>query len=115
MRDRPGREAKIDERHVGHGRNDAGPRDRVDRARRLAEPVVQDRDVVGPEIPRHADVLLVQAEIDPAHRDEIDLAKLSVADVVAHEAHRQAVEERVAGHQRQPALVRQPDQFRRVL
>ena len=27
---------------------------------------------------RHADVLLVQAEIDPAHRDEVDLAKLSL-------------------------------------
>ena len=44
---------------------------------RLAEPVVEDREVVTGEVPDDADVLLVQAEVDPRRGDEAHVAELA--------------------------------------
>ena len=50
------------------------------------------------EVPDDADVGLVQAQVDPAHRDEVDVAELSGLDQVADQVDGRAVEEGVARH-----------------
>ncbi len=104
--DRPGREAQVDERDVGGSGDDAGARQGRDLGRRLAEPVAEDREVVRGQVPDDADVRLVQAEVDPAHGDEVDLAELARLDQLLHAHDRGAVDERVARHQDEPAPIR---------
>ena len=50
---------------------------RATRVGHLAEPVAEDREVVRPEVPDDADVGLVQPEVHPARRDEVDVAELA--------------------------------------
>jgi hypothetical protein len=75
--------------------------------------VAEDREVVRREVPRDADVGLMQAEVHTARRDEVDLAELLRRDQVADHVHRRAVEERVAGHQHEPAVGGDCDQVTR--
>ena len=51
---------------VGDAGDDRVAAGGADRVRRTAEPVEQDREVVRAEIPDHADVALVEAEVDAA-------------------------------------------------
>ena len=81
---------------------------------RLAEPVQQDREVVRGEVEDDA-VLLVEAEVHARGGDEVDLAELVALDQVADLVDRGAVEEGVAGHQHQAALLGERDQLRRLL
>ena len=77
----------------------------------LLEPVAQNREVMRAEIPGDADVGLMEAQVDPAHRDEVDLSERAGLDQLAHRDDRRAVEERVAGHQHRPVLLCEPDQL----
>ena len=62
---------EVDERDVVAAGDDAASCDRRDRDGVLVEPVAQDREVMRAEVPDDADVVLVQAEVDAAHRDEM--------------------------------------------
>ena len=95
--------------------HDAAAAERGHVRRRLAEPVAQDREVVRAEVPDDADVGLVQAEVDAARRDEVDARRARRASISSRiTSHRRAVEERVAGHEHEPALVGELDQLARL-
>ena len=111
MGDRPVRVLEVDERDVGDRRNDASSTQRADVRRPLAEPVAEDREVVWPEVPGDADIRLVEAEVDPARRDEVEVPELARFDQIANRDDRRAVEERVSGHDHEPALVGEADQL----
>ena len=57
------------------------------------------------EVPDHAHVLLVQAEVDARRGDEVDVAELAAVDEVAELAHRRAEHEGVAHHEREAGAV----------
>ena len=63
------------------------------------------------EVPDDADVALVQAEVDPARGDEVDLAELTPVEELLDGPDRRAVEERVAAHQDAARLVGEGDQL----
>ena len=75
-------ELHVDERDVGDIRDHAATAERGDVRRRLVQPVAEDREVVRAEIPRDAHVGLMQAEIDAARRDEVDVAELAATGSV---------------------------------
>ena len=77
----------------------------------LVQPVAQNREIVGREVPGDADVLLVETEVDPARRDEVEIAQVSRFDEVAHGDDRGAVEEGVSRHQHQPATLGELDEL----
>ena len=54
------------------------------------------------EVPDHADVLLVQAEVDALGGDEVDVAQLAGVDDLLDLAHGRAEDEGVADHEREP-------------
>ena len=91
--------------------NDAAATERADPGRCLVQPVAQNREIVGREIPGDADVLLVETEVDPARRDEVELSQLSRFDEVADGNDRGAVEEGVSRHQHQPATLGELDEL----
>ena len=76
-----------------------GATGRAQHDRRLAEPGQEDREVVRGEVPHHADVTAVRAEVDPARGDEVEVAERPVVDQPLHRTHRGAVEERVPAHE----------------
>ena len=112
--DRARAELEVDEGDVRNPGQDAGSRHSRDMRRRLVEPVAQDREVVRPEVPDDADVLLVQPQVHPAHRDEVDVAELAAPDQVAHGVDGRAVEERMPRHQHDAGVRREPDQAHRL-
>src|SRR4029450_7644858 len=88
-----------DERDVGVLGDDASAADRRHLCRELIEPVAKNRKVVGPQVPDHAHVGLVKAEIDAAGGDEVNVSQLAGIDELLDRPYRWAVEERMAGHQ----------------
>ena len=72
--------------------------DRLDPARRHAERVVHDREVVRGEVPQHVEVGLEQAEVDPDRVEVEDAAELSTRDEVTNLADRARAHERVIDH-----------------
>ena len=56
------------------------------------------------EVPDDADILLVQAEVDALHGHKAHLAELAGIDELFDLAHRRAVDEGVAHHEREVAL-----------
>ena len=101
MGDRLRSELQVDERHVGRVRKDAASTDRRHMRRGLPEPVLEDRKIVWTEVPRNADVRLVEAQVDATGADEVDLADLARVDQVPNLVHGRAVQERVARHEHQ--------------
>ena len=81
--DRSAREFEVDEGDVGDRGDDAAAAERADGGGGLVEPVAEDREVVWCEVPGDADVFLVEAEVDPACGDEVEVAQLSGLDQVA--------------------------------
>ena len=67
------------------------------------------------EVPRDADVRLVQAEVHAARRDEVDVPELAGLDQAADHVDRRAVEEGVAGHQHDAGVVREGHQLERLV
>ena len=67
------------------------------------------------EVPDDADVGLVQAEVDAARRDEVELAELAAVDQLLDGDDRRAVEERVARHQHAAGLAGQAHELCRLL
>ena len=65
---------------------------------------------MGTEVPDHAHIALMQAEVHAARGDEEDVAERPGLDHPLDRPHRRAVEERVAAHQDPPALARHPSQ-----
>ena len=51
------------------------------------------------EVPDDAHVRLMESEVHPARRDEVDLTELAGVDQALDDGHGWAVEERVAGHE----------------
>ena len=92
----------VDERDVRRARDDAGTRQGAHVGRKHAEPVAKDREIVGAEIPDDAHVGLVQAEIHPAHREEVEVAERTGVQELLDLHHGWAVEERVTRHQDEP-------------
>ena len=85
---------------------------------RQARPAVEergveagDREVVGPEIPDDADIALVEAEVDAAGGDEVDISQRVRLQHALDRSYRWAVDERMAAEQSQPALVGQRQQL----
>ena len=115
MSDGPGRVPKVDEADVRQLGDHAVPAHRRDLVGKAAEPVAQDRKIVGTQIPDDADVGLVEAEVDAAGRDEIDLAELPGIDEALDRGHRRAVDERVAGHEDQVVAICHLGQLEDVL
>ena len=109
--ERPGAEAEAEEGDVGDPLDDGVAPAGGDRLGPLVEPVAQDREVVGAEVPDHADVALVQAEVHPARGDEVEVAELARVEQLLDRAHRRAVDERVAAHQHEAGLARDPRQL----
>jgi hypothetical protein len=68
-----------------------------------------------PEVPRHAHIGLVEAEVHAADRDEVHLAQFAGVQQLADEVDGRAVEERVARHQHEPALPREMAETQRRL
>ena len=66
---------------------------------------------MGREVPGDADVRLVETEVDPARRNEVELSQLSRLDEVADGNHRGAVEEGVSRHQHQTATLCELDEL----
>jgi len=104
-------EAQVDEGHVGDARGDAGAAGDAKRLGRLAEPVVEDAEVVRGEVPDHAHVLLVQAQVHALGGDEVDLAEVAGVDELLDLAHRWAEDEGVADHEREATLGGEVDQL----
>ena len=69
--------------------------------------VVEDRQVVGREVPDHVDVGLHQAEVDADRVDELDVAELAADHQLADLLHGGRVAVGVVAHQHQPALLGQ--------
>ena len=65
------------------------------------------------EIPDHADIALMQSQVDAAGRDEVELSEVPRVDQLANRSHRRAVQEGVATHERELALAGQRDQLLR--
>ena len=97
---------EVDERDVGNRGEDAAAAHRRQVGGGFLEPVAENREVVRPEIPRNADVGLVEPEVHAARRDEVDVAELARVDEITDRVDGRAVEERVARHQGQAALAR---------
>ena len=94
----------VHECNVRRSRDHAAAAQRRHVARRLTEPVLEDREVVRPEVPDDARVRLVQPQVHATRRDEVDVAELTRHDQLLHELHGRAVEERVPRHEHEPAL-----------
>src|SRR6266542_1933073 len=92
--------SEIHECDVRHVRNDAAATYGRHRGRLLAEPIPKNREVVRTEVPDDTHIRLVQPEIHPARRDEVDLAEVTRMDEVADDVDGRAIEEGVRGHQR---------------
>ena len=80
MSDRPDGKLEVDERDIRDRRNHESARQRADVGGALSEPVAEDREVVRAEVPGDADVRLMQAEIDPARRDEAEITERAGLD-----------------------------------
>src|SRR5262245_1423552 len=111
MCDRTARELEVDERNVGNRGDDAAARECADPDGGLVQPVAQDREIVGREIPGDADVLLVETEVDPARRDEVEITQFARFDEVAYGNDRGAVEEGVSRHQHQTTTLGELDEL----
>ena len=107
-------EQEREERGLGHVGLEHGAGRGGDLHDLLLEPVAQDREVVRREVADHA-VGLVLAEVHPRRGDEVDLAELVLLDQLADLVDGRAVEERVARHQHEPALLGQLDELDRVV
>jgi hypothetical protein len=83
--------------------------------RGLAEPVVQDREVVRPEVAHDAGVALVDAQVDPRRGAEVQPADLALAQQLLDVHHRRRIHERVARHEDQLALLGHGDQVLALL
>ena len=70
---------------------------------------------MGREIPHDARVLLMEAEVDAAHRDEVDLAELTGLQQIANAVHRRAVEEGMPWHENAAGLLRFARQVERIV
>ena len=68
----------------------------VDGLRVLPQPVVQDRDVVGREVPDRVDVAAHAAQVQALGVDRVDLAELLALEQAADVVHERAEPERVA-------------------
>ena len=102
--------ADVDERDVEGAGHDRVARDAA-QERRPAEPVEEDREVVRGEVAHDADVALVDAEVHPARRAEVELADLAALEPLLGRDDGRRVEERVAGHQHELALAGDLDQL----
>ena len=65
------------------------------------------------EIPGDAHVGLVQAQVDAAGRDEVEVTQIARVDQLLDGDDRWAVEERVTRHQHAPGPAGEPDELRR--
>ena len=97
---------QVDEGHVGDLGHDAAAAGDLTALGGLAQPVVEDAEVVRGEVPDHAHVLLVQAQVHALGGDEVDVAELAALDELLDLAHRRAEDEGVADHQREAARLR---------
>ncbi len=102
--------ADIHEGDVERARDDRVARDAA-HERGPAQPVEEDREVVRREVAHDADVALVDAEVDPARRAEIELADLPAFQPFLRCDDRRRVEECVTGHQDEIPLGRDLDQL----
>ena len=107
VRHRPGGVAEVDEGDVGNIRQHTAAADRGDLGGQIVEPVTQDREVVRAEIPDDAHVRLMQAQVHPARRDEVDLTERLGIDEPLDRGHRRAVEKGVTGHEDEAVGLRQ--------
>jgi hypothetical protein len=111
VRDGAARELEVDEGDVGGLRQHEAAAQRAHVRGPLVEPVVEDREVVRAEVPDDADVGLVEAEVDPARGDEVELAEHAALDQVPDRDDGRAVEEGMAGHQHQVPIGGELDQL----
>src|SRR3954447_337602 len=65
------RERERDEGHVGVALGDGVPAEREDAYGHLLKPEQEDRKVVRPEVPEHADVVTIGPQVHPVHGDEV--------------------------------------------
>ena len=114
MRDRARAVPEVDEGDIRRSGHEAGAAEGRDLGRALPEPVAEDREIVGREIPDDAHIRLMEPEVDPARGDEVDLAELARVDQRLDLHDRRAVEERVARHQHEVLPARQLDQLPRI-
>jgi hypothetical protein len=77
----------------------------------LAQPVVEDAEVVRGEVPDHAHVLLVEPEVHALGGDEVDVAEVAAVDDLLDLAHRGAEDERVADHEGEAARCGEVDEL----
>ena len=68
----------------------------------LRKDEVEDREVVGCEVPEDVHVGLHEAEVDPDGVDVLDVADLAAVDEPSHLANHGRVHERVVAHEHQP-------------
>ncbi len=70
---------------------------------------------MGAEIPGDAHIRLVQAEVDSARRDEVELPELARLDQLTNVHDGRAVQERMPGHQQAAGSPRQANELRRLV
>ena len=114
VRDRARAVPEVDEGDIRRSGDEAGAAEGRDLGRALPEPVAEDREIVGREIPDDAHIRLMEPEVDPARGDEVDLAELARVDQRLDLHDRRAVEERVTRHQHEVLPARQLDQLPRI-
>src|SRR3954454_3836684 len=100
----------VDERNVHDPGHDRAARDGAPPAGR-AEPVDHDREVVRREVADNRDVRLVDAQVHAARGAEEDLADLTSVEQVLDRVDGRRVDEGVARHEHEPALIRDLDEL----
>ena len=74
-------------------------------------PVQEHREIMGSEVPHDVYIAPMNAKVDAIGAQEIQMAQLTAIVIFADFAHRRAVNEGMAHHQRRVFLLREFDQF----